>query len=161
MKILVLADVHGAFEKMEEIMDQNKDCDFTIFAGDFETNKVHEMELEQRFDFVVRGNNDHHGLSPQDLEFEIDGVKFYVAHGDRFFSPTDYVDKEWLAETAHNRGAHIAIHGHDHKAAHDVIEGVHVFNPGSPSQPRFGSVKSYGIIEIENGEIIRIENISC
>ncbi len=159
MKLLLISDVHGDFQTMEKIIEANQDADFKFFMGDFQTNKYAEQELANKFDFVVMGNNDHPGISDKELLVELDGIKIYMTHGDRFFTFKEYVSKDKLAKVAEQHGATLALHGHDHKASISQHGSVTVFNPGSPSYPRFGSKASYGIIEIDNGEITRIENI--
>lgn len=161
MKILLISDVHGDFAKMERIMEENSDCDKSIFLGDFQTDIYVEQELASRFDYVIRGNNDNYGISENNLLIELDGVKIFMTHGDKYFSMFSYVDKDKLAVDAKLNGATLALHGHDHKSSISEHNGVTVFNPGSPSYPRFGAGKTYGIIEIENGVITRIENIPC
>ncbi len=144
---------------MENIMDSNKDSDVTIFLGDFQVSKLAQQELASRFDYCIQGNNDYPGISDRNLLFELDGVKIFATHGERYFSITEYVKKSKVAADAKGHGASLALHGHDHKASISEHDGVIVFNPGSPSYPRFGSQPAYGIIIIENGEIKSIENI--
>ncbi len=160
MRLLVISDVHGDFSKMESIIESNKDCDLKLYLGDFQTSLEHEKELAAKFDYVVRGNTDN-DYSPMEVLFEVDGVKIFMVHGHRYYDGVNYVSKLMIAEEAKTKGATLAIHGHDHKASISTEDGVLVFNPGSPSFPRFGSVESYGIIEIESGKIINIENINC
>ncbi len=159
MKLLLISDVHGDFGIMEKILDQNQDADVRIFLGDFQTSKYAQQELAGKFNHVVTGNNDHPGISEMHLLVEIEGLKIYMTHGDRYFSFKEYVSKSKLAKDAKKHGATLALHGHDHKASISEHDGVTVFNPGSPSYPRFGSKAAYGIIEINDGEITRIENI--
>ncbi len=82
-----------------------------------------------------------------------------MTHGDRYFSFTEYVNKGKLAKDAKKNGATLAFHGHDHKASISEHDGVTVFNPGSPSFPRFGAKAAYGLMEIKDGQIINIENV--
>ncbi len=159
MKLLLISDVHGDFDIMQKILDENQDADFKFFMGDFQTNKYAEQELANKFDFVVTGNNDHPGISKRELLTEIEGIRIYMTHGDMFFTFKEYVSKDKLAKVAESHGATLAFHGHDHKASISTHGNVTVFNPGSPSYPRFGSKAAYGIIEIENGVVTRIENI--
>ncbi len=159
MKILLISDVHGDIPKMERIIEDNKDVDIKIFLGDFQVNKYAQQELTNIFDYVVMGNNDYPNISEKNILVDLDGIKTFMTHGDRYFSFTEYVNKGKLAKDAKLHGATLALHGHDHKASISEHDGVTVFNPGSPSYPRFGSKAAYGIIEIENGSIISIENI--
>ncbi len=160
MKILVISDVHGDFSKMQSIIDENLDCEIKLYVGDFQTTLEREKELASKFDYVVRGNTDN-DYSPLKVLFEIESVKIFMAHGHKYYDGINYVSKLMLAEEAKSKGAILAIHGHDHKASISTEDGVLVFNPGSPSFPRFGSVESYGIIEIKDGNIIDIRNIKC
>ncbi len=159
MKILAIADIHGDTKIMEKILEDNQDADLRIFLGDFEVSQFAQQELANKFDYVVTGNNDYPGISEKTLVVDFDGVKAFLTHGEKYFTLREYVTKGWLAEDALLNGAKLAIHGHDHKGQVSKHRGVTVFNPGSPSYPRFESKASYGIIEVENGKIKRIENI--
>ncbi len=159
MKILLLSDVHGRFNVMDKILEENKDVDVKMYLGDFQTSKHKQQELANKFDFVVTGNNDYPGISEKNLIVDLDGVKIFMTHGDRYFTMKEYVTKDWIAQDAKKHGATIAIHGHDHKASISEHDGVTVFNPGSPTFPRFGAKAAYGIMEIENGKVTRMENI--
>ncbi len=158
-RIVLISDVHGDFDIMERILESNQDADIKIFLGDFQTNKLAEQELANKFDFVVRGNNDHYGISDANLLTEVEGIRIFMTHGDAYFTFKEYVSKNKLAKAAEKHGATLALHGHDHKASISTHGSVTVFNPGSPSYPRFGSKAAYGIIEIDDGEITKIENI--
>ncbi len=159
MKILVISDVHGDISTLEKILDTHSNADVRIFLGDFQVSKLAQEELGQKFDYVVTGNTDHPGITPWSILTELDGVKILMAHGHKYYSLTEYVAKGKLAKEAKENGAILALHGHDHVGSISEHDGVTVFNPGSPSFPRQGSKESYGIIEIENGKITRIENI--
>ncbi len=159
MKVLVISDIHGDINKMEDILEEHSDSDVKIFLGDFQVSKIGQKELTAKFDFVVRGNNDYPGISQDTLLVDLDGVIAYITHGDRFFSLTEYVNKDKISKAGVKHGADIVMHGHDHKASISEHNGITVFNPGSPSFPRFGSKAAYGIIIIEDGKIIDIKNI--
>ncbi|MBU1888025.1 MAG: metallophosphoesterase family protein, partial [Candidatus Omnitrophica bacterium] len=47
----------------------------------------------------------------------------------------------------------IIIFGHSHVPMNEYIDGVLFFNPGSATDTVFAPYRSYGIIEIENGEV--------
>ena len=156
MKITVISDTHGDFETLYRIVEKNSDSDQFIHLGDGE----HEFEAiqaafyEKPFIFI-RGNNDW-GDYPQNLIIEFGGKKFFLCHGHRF-------DQEKLAEflavTASANGCHVALFGHTHKPYREYNNGILLFNPGSPTLPRCGDLRTYGIIMItENGEIFAEHN---
>ncbi len=159
MKVLLISDVHGDIKKMGDILGEHQDADIKIFLGDFQVGKAKQEELTHLFDYVVRGNNDHRGIAEDNILVNLDGVVTFMTHGDRFFSFKEYVNKGRLAIEAAKNGATLALHGHDHKAFVSEHDGVTVFNPGSPSFPRFGSKSAYGIIMINNGVIESIKHI--
>lgn len=158
-KVLLISDIHGDIKIMEKILELHQDADVKIFLGDFQVSKQAQASLSSLFDYVVRGNNDHPGISEDSLLVDIDGVKTFMDHGTYYMSLIHYVDRKKLAAKAKSLGATLALHGHNHKAEVSVIDGVTVFNPGSPSFPRFGSKAAYGLIFIDEGELISAENI--
>ncbi len=158
-KVLLISDIHGDVKTMENILELHQDADVKIFLGDFQVSRVAQENLASLFDYVVQGNNDYPGISEKSILVDIDGVKTFMDHGTYYMTLIHYVDRKKLAVKAKSLGATLALHGHNHKAEISDIDGVTVFNPGSPSYPRFGSKAAYGVILIENGEITSIENI--
>ena len=54
-----------------------------------------------------------------------------------------------LEHEARERKADVALFGHTHIAHDEYIDGVRLFNPGS-----LGFGKSFGVIEVKDGQVI-------
>lgn len=62
--------------------------------------------------------------------------------------------KNYLAATASVNGCDIALYGHTHVMADEVVSGIRLINPGSPSCPRGQNPCSYGIMYLsDNGDV--------
>lgn len=67
MKIIAITDIHGAFDRVERILERETGCDAVILGGDLTTNGTVEQACEAvgRFQrrglplYVVAGNMDH------------------------------------------------------------------------------------------------------
>ncbi|BDU67462.1 MAG: phosphoesterase [Candidatus Tyloplasma litorale] len=159
MKILILSDIHGDLKTMNKIIQQNLDVDLKIFLGDFQVSIKQQKKLTNLFDYVVMGNSDYPNISPLKKILEIDGIRILLHHGHYYTSFKAYVDKKMAVKDAIKNNASIVIHGHNHIGEKSLIDNIIIFNPGSPSFPRGGTKPSYGFMEIENGELKKLENI--
>jgi putative phosphoesterase len=43
------------------------------------------------------------------------------------------------------------VFGHSHVPVHEVRDGVLLFNPGSPTQPRRQPLPTYGVVRVDSG----------
>ncbi len=147
MIITVIADTHGDFDTLYEIVMHNRDSDCFIHLGDGENeySDVRSVFPEKAFLFV-KGNNDW-GNFPQRLVSKFGGKKLYLCHGHSFMRPelSDY-----LSATASVNGCDAALFGHTHMPYNEIVNGILLFNPGSPSLPRGGFPPSYGKITIND-----------
>ena len=144
MKIVVTSDIHGNIEALEKVKAQNKDADLFIDAGDSE---LRAFQLEP---FVtVRGNCDYYIKNNYRIDYAM-GVNIYTTHGNGLFFNDNY-----LAKTAKEFGAKIAIHGHTHVPKITTVDGIHILCPGSISYPRGKDGATYAIIEVFSLEDIK------
>ncbi|MBU1147516.1 MAG: metallophosphatase family protein, partial [Candidatus Omnitrophica bacterium] len=60
----------------------------------------------------------------------------------------DIMKEEFLAKKPD-----IIVFGHSHQPTNEYIDGVLFFNPGSPTETVIAPYRSYGVIEIDKGEI--------
>lgn len=153
IKILVFSDSHGATFNMERIISQNPDAECVFFLGDgLSTAKHIAMPVTTGF-LYVPGNCDYDSKDPADVITEMGGYRFLLTHGSRYGVNDGTVALE-LAAIKNN--CDIALFGHTHKTFYNKIERdgktLHLFNPGSVSQPR-GEAASYGIIKISDNGI--------
>lgn len=155
MKIGIISDTHlssGNCELPEKLVSELKSCGLIIHAGDLVDTCV--LESLNRISKVeaVCGNMDNHKVRSE-LEdkkiLNIEGKKICVMHG--YGHPDALVDilkKEFSPEKPD-----IIVFGHSHTPKNEYIDGVLFFNPGSVTDTVFAPYCSYGIIEIDKGEI--------
>ncbi len=155
IKIIVISDTHRDFDALYNIVSENIRADLFIHLGDGENeyDDVRNIYPEKAFLFV-RGNNDW-GNAPLAHTFAYGGYKFYLTHGHSF---DRYSVHSFLAATAKANGCDIALFGHTHIPFYEIIDGIHVFNPGSPSSPRGRSEPSYGVITISDSGAVSFEH---
>lgn len=146
--IVVVSDPHGNTQVIDQILRANS-YDYAIMAGDYTCDPSF---INQRFDYVVRGNNDL-DHNPDERVFEIAGFRFYLCHGHLIGSYFQLDNYKFMHRVLREKQVDLLIHGHTHVSKiFEYPEGI-VFNPGSPTQPRGGSGRSYGKITIEGTKI--------
>ncbi|MDP2921679.1 MAG: metallophosphoesterase family protein [Candidatus Omnitrophota bacterium] len=155
MKIGVISDTHISGNKCElpeKLVSDFKGCGLIIHAGDLTDLCVLESLKKLSKVEAVYGNMDGRNIR-QELEdkkiINIEGKKICVMHG--YGHPDKLVDvlkNEFSAEKPD-----IIIFGHSHAPKNEYIDGVLFFNPGSATDTVFAPYRSYGILEIKDGEI--------
>lgn len=151
IKIIVISDTHRDFDALYDIVNDNEHADMFIHLGDgeHEFDDVRNLFPEKAFLFV-KGNNDWSD-SPICRTFTYGGHKFYLTHGHSFDRHSVH---SFIAATAKANNCDVALFGHTHIPFYEVMNDVHVFNPGSPSSPRGRSEPSYGVITIRDSGIL-------
>lgn len=153
MKIVVVADSHGNYYNFSRILDANKDADYIIHAGDGEEDiddlQMYKPALMKKL-FYIAGNCDIHSLADRTKIAEIDGVRIFIAHGDRYEIKTD---KTVIAREAIKEKCQVAIFGHSHIRFCETVEGVFLLNPGSCDIQGDKTPPSYAVMTIDNGNI--------
>lgn len=153
MRIGVLSDSHGRLEYIDVAMEYLSDVDLIIHAGD---NLMDGDYIEETYNIrvlSVAGNCDMGGID--EIIENIGGRTIFVTHGHQYLVS---IDPSRLFYAAQERGAEIAIFGHTHKPFYGTKDGVTLINPGSVSQPRGNSERSFCIIDI--GEDIGVDFIN-
>ncbi len=167
MKIGVISDLHGSYEDVKNALNRliSENVDLVVCAGDllyhgprnpmpesYNPAKVAELlnNFPERIIFA-RGNCDSevdqmmikYPILSDFSYLYIDGIFITVTHGHKINN---------FKELAEKTGADIIISGHTHIPVVEKFENSFHLNPGSTTLPKGGSQKSYGIIEIKNGE---------
>lgn len=146
MKILVVSDSHHDDETLRKIAIKHSDCDFYFHLGDSQSSK------ENISPFIsVKGNCDYFS---SDLIKYISTVtpygKLYAEHIPFYQMNINKLKKE---------GYKIYLHGHTHRKRNEVIDGIHIINPGSISYPR-DSHSSYCLLNISKDKVdVKFYNI--
>ena len=146
MKILVISDTHKNTECIMRAVRNNPDIGYIFHLGDHDTDlDVVRAEYPDKQYYCVCGNNDYGCFSPTFGVVTLNSRTIFYTHG-HLYGVNSSMRR--LAMEAKKYNAEIALFGHTHIPYADVVESVHVFNPGSPSKPLGGSEASYGIIEL-------------
>lgn len=155
MIIIVISDTHGDFDVLYDIVTRNRNADLFIHLGDGEREyyDVRNLFPEKAF-LYVKGNNDWDNY-PLSHTVSLDGHKFYMTHGHSFSHSSM---ESFISATAKVNGCDIALFGHTHVPFYMEVDGVHLFNPGSPSRPRGMSRPSFGIIKNEKNGRLKFEH---
>lgn len=153
MKIMVISDIHGALEKLEQIMVRYKEekVQKLLILGDFSNynNTLYDYAIAETLNEIsdqiiaVRGNCDSFEIE-QLLDFELEdirnielnGITITMTHG-HLYSKTN------LPQNCGN----IFLQGHSHCAEIRKIEDKIVANPGSISKPRNRIEPTYILID--------------
>lgn len=162
-RIGVLSDTHipeKAQELPEELMKQLAELDFIIHAGDFEN--IDALKDLRRINRVVAvsGNMDkskvRSELSNREV-LNVDHYKIGIMHG---WGDTHTLPKRLYEEFKEDE-VDCVIFGHSHQVYNETINGVLMFNPGSPTDTIYAHFKSFGILETSpegiKGEIVRLD----
>ncbi|WP_235750531.1 metallophosphoesterase family protein [Nigerium massiliense] len=127
-------------------------ADVILHAGDVCTPEVLDELAAFAPVHVVLGNNDGPAVAawgaPERLELDLDGLAVGMVH--------DSGAKQGRGRRMRRAfpGADLVVYGHSHIPVDAVENGVHLFNPGSPTDPRREPVGTYGVLEIEDGRLI-------
>ncbi len=143
MKILVLSDSHNSFSSILRAMENERNIDMIIHAGDVHRDVEDIMIMWPNIPCAyVLGNNDFfvHD-APNQRFFEVCGKKIFLTHGHLYGVKSSTARVEYEARKL---GADICIFGHTHTRHLEEKDGLWILNPGAAS-------RSYGIIQIKNG----------
>lgn len=141
MKVAVMSDNHGDDEQIEQVLAYEKNADVFIHCGDSEAYGP----ILDRF-YAVRGNNDWFNPNlKNEITLNLEGHRIVVTHGHR----AGYFGREaYFLSLAEEYAAKIVLCGHTHIPCHEVIDGIHIINPGSTRLPRGGSPACYCVLEL-------------
>ena len=162
MLIGVISDTHGYYEGIKQAADAAGSVDLWLHCGDFAADGETLAALTDVPVLAVRGNCDMMTEAKEDEYIDIGLTKIWVTHGHRYHPQT--LARE-LAVQALQKKVAVVCYGHTHMAYNCRHEGVLVFNPGSPVQPRGGGFPSCGILSVDedgtvNGNIVRVAKIT-
>ncbi|OQX81498.1 MAG: hypothetical protein B6D56_02150 [Candidatus Omnitrophica bacterium 4484_70.1] len=157
MKILVISDTHipVVTNKLPyQIIQETKKAQLCLHAGDFISYKVFE-ELSSHVKVVgVRGNMDTEEVKkklPEKEIIEVEGIRIGLIHGRGAPSSLiSYIEEKFYEEI---KTLNIIVFGHSHNPMIRKINNRIYFNPGSPTDKFFAPYNSYGILNIERGNI--------
>lgn len=148
IRIIVFSDTHKCIEPCIQAVNNIKDIDMIIHAGDHWSDA---RELEDIFKNIpvkyVRGNCDF-SLAPLEELIEIGNRKIFVTHGHMYNVKQEHDRYETIKKRGLELGADVVVFGHTHIPFNQNFGNITIINPGSVKYTR-----NYGIIEIDNDKI--------
>jgi len=132
MKTLIaLSDSHGNMAAVEKLFPLFEECDYIVHLGDTSSDGQRiKAKFGQKVS-LINGNCDFYKLGLDELTLEIEGVKIFACHGDRYGVKRGC---DVLAKKAKDIGCQVALFGHTHRAEEIAAAGVTLFNPGNMSR---------------------------
>ena len=146
MKVLILSDIHGGYDNLLKVLDNEKDFDLMLILGDilsgysYICSEVADLLNNYNTKIIsVRGNCDNSHLELLNFSCDnpyiltsIDNKLVFMTHGhlyDIHNIPIDDYD--------------IYMQGHTHIPKMEIVNDKLYLNPGSITLPRGMSNKSY------------------
>ena len=132
-------------EKIFEIFDG---VDLILHAGDITVREVLDDLSRIAPVTAVLGNNDKLDLEKYEL-IEVEDKKILLVHG----------DKKDLHDFGLKYGADIVVSGHTHSPNHEIVNGMHLINPGSSNKP-IDSDSSVALLKIDDEINVEFKNLA-
>lgn len=146
----VIADTHLRNNPVRaNVLEALHGVDLILHAGDVSSWQVLDQLSGIAPVLAVRGNNDDEEVRkrlPSRLAIHVGGSTILLIHGDERASAV----KSAQVEAARMRPGDCVVFGHSHRVHQERSNGVLLFNPGSPTSPRFSSVRTYGILTVRS-----------
>ena len=165
MRLLIVSDSHGRYERLSELLDRQRGVDALIFLGDGLADLERADAYSRGFIvFAVKGNCDSFSLrlresAPEESVINLDGCRFLLMHGHTRGVKYGLTNAIYAAR---EREADILLFGHTHECVEKYIpEGeeysldkpLRIFNPGSLGSSGDG-YGYFGLIEIRKNGIL-------
>ena len=163
MKVAVLADTHipkAATDLPRQVYNELQNSDMILLAGDIvELWVIDKLKVFADVK-AVRGNMDSTevcGSLPEKEIIKIGKFKIGMIHGQGAHSElVNFVENSFK-----NDSVDVIIFGHSHEAMNIHKNGILFFNPGSPTDKKFCTENSYGILEINDSIAGTIKKIGA
>lgn len=126
--VVVVSDSHGNREAVEKLFPIFSESDYIIHLGDTSADGAYIRRNFPDNTYIVNGNCDFERLGEDELTLDIEQVKIYACHGDKYGVKYGY---DRLAYRAKELGCGVALFGHTHRAFERELSGVLLFNPGT------------------------------
>ncbi len=147
MLIAVTGDTHGRIDAIKSELELKKP-DYLLHTGDFYADGI-RLAYHLGIDSTgVRGNCDTSLRGKQEEILDLVGYRFCIIHGHRHKVKATLNNVYYHGQET---GANVVVFGHTHVPCVEFQEGIWLINPGSPSLPRSGSMRSYVLIRAAKG----------
>ena len=148
MKVLIVSDIHGNYNNLNKVINDNTGFDYLLILGDILSSYCGEdiINLLNSYNtkiIAVRGNCDNMNIEKLDFSLEnyfvvtpIDNKLFFLTHGHLYDRHSDL-----------GVNYDVYLQGHTHVPMMIEENNKLYLNPGSITLPRGGSIKSYILYE--------------
>lgn len=155
-RVVVLADTHLRADRPRRLPDAVwaaiDRADLVLHAGDVIDRSLLDQLRDRGVEYhAVLGNNDRtlRDALPDRVELTIDGVSLAIVHETGATKGRAARLRTWFP------AAQVVIFGHSHAPCNEWHDGQLLFNPGSPTERRRETQHSYGVLELEGGQVRR------
>lgn len=156
MRVVVLSDTHAPRRWKScppEVAKHLRRADVVLHAGDVCAAWVLDELAQYAPVTAVCGNNDGPDVvrwgAPETVELDLAGLRVAMIHD----------SGQATGRTARMRrrfpDAELVVFGHSHIPMDVTGDGVRVFNPGSPTDRRRQPHGTIGLLDVEDGELLR------
>lgn len=146
MKIIVLSDSHGNTDNLLSAVAVTGP-DMILHLGDYESDC---LVLRKSFPsiplYAVKGNCDITSSEETVRDIFCSGKHIYMCHGHTYNVKMGLYS---LINGGMANRADIVLFGHTHKPYYNIVENMHIINPGTIGY----AGKTYGVINIKSGKI--------
>lgn len=149
MRVGIISDSHGSLSLLEKVIKKMGEVDAYIHLGDYITDADTVLKKTEKKYIVVKGNCDIQE-GEEEVVIQLAGKKLLITHGHQYNIKSGYNN---IYYRTREEKADIVLFGHTHMPVSLWYKGRLFFNPGSIAFPRGGSLASYGVIDIVDGEI--------
>ncbi|MBO8138111.1 MAG: metallophosphoesterase [Desulfotomaculum sp.] len=151
MRIGVLSDTHGNLEAARIALTCMGEIDLLLHAGDHFKDAHQLAKSKELLVCAVVGNCDWDMQEPEDLLIDAAGKKIWLTHGHKYNVKFSH---HMLVKKALQHKIDVVVYGHTHIPVIEEQEGILIFNPGSASRPRGSRGPTYGMLVIDNQQVI-------
>ena len=165
MKLLIVSDSHGRYERLASLIAMHRNIDALIFLGDGLSDLERADAYSGNFTvFAVKGNCDGFSINtreraPEEMTLCFEGYRILLMHGHTRGVKHGLTNAIYAAS---EREADILLFGHTHEPLerylpdgeeYSLSKPLYIFNPGSLGAP--GERNGYfGLIEIRKNGVL-------
>lgn len=152
IRVGLLSDTHDVFDPELEVLFAG--CALILHGGDIGRQAVLDSLAAIAPVRAVRGNNDLGPFAadlPETAVVALGGVAALLVHAVTPARPSPAV-----LRALSRSGARLVVHGHSHRPAAGLQDGVLFVNPGSAGPRRFRLPRSAALLEVD-GRRVRVE----
>jgi uncharacterized protein len=158
VRVVVLSDTHAPRRWRAcppRVAEQLRGADLILHAGDVCTALVLQELTEYAPVVAVLGNNDAQDVADwgaaETAELDLDGLSVAMVH-----DTGPAVGRLTRMRRRFPR-ADLLVFGHSHIPLDESAYGLRIFNPGSPTDRRRQPHGTVGVLQIEDGRLVRAE----